>query len=107
MLTFHLLEVNNNKYSSDFRHSNFFSFDAVGGACLSGLVCPVVMSSFCIQGGRGLAAKPGSVYCMPETSLTSMKSQVTGHHVWITSVDKTGNGLNQAKTKCSVVKVKV
>ena len=44
---------------------------------------------------------------MPETSLTSMKSQVTGHHVWITSVDKTVNGLNQAKTKCSAVKVKV
>ena len=44
---------------------------------------------------------------LPETSLTSMKSQVTGLHVWITSVDKTGNGLNQAKTKCSVVKVKV
>ena len=48
MLKFQSLEVNNNKYSSDFRPSNFFSFDAVGRACLSGLVCPVVMSSFCI-----------------------------------------------------------
>ena len=48
MLKFQSLEVNNNKYSSDFRHTNFFSFDAVGGACLSGLVCPVEMSSFCI-----------------------------------------------------------
>ena len=44
MLKFQSLEVNNNKCSSDFRHTNFFSFDAVGGACLSGLVCPVEMS---------------------------------------------------------------
>ena len=45
-----------------------------------------------------------------------MKLKVKGHHVCytylknkirITSVEKTGNGLNKVKTKCSVVEVNV
>ena len=46
MLKFQSLKVNNNKYSNDFRHGNVF--DAVSGACLSGLLSEVQMSSFCI-----------------------------------------------------------
>ena len=47
-MKYQLIELSINKYSGYFRQQQYFAFYAVGGACLSGLLSKVDMSSFCI-----------------------------------------------------------